>query len=534
LPLRAAPIALTTLLVAFGAHSLRGAADDRLPVDLALPGTQPEEGDIEFATVQQCTMCHARTRNDEADPTFSWQGGMMAQSARDPVFRAALAIANQDVPGSGEFCLRCHAPRGWLEGRSSAVDGSDLKREDLHGITCDVCHRLVDPLSDEAQGFARTTPPAYGNGMYVADPENTTRGPYGDGKGAMPHRVIKSPYHASSELCGTCHNVSNPLLAEDPATQPPHEYGHLDRTYSEWLLSDFPARGQEGTCQSCHYPPVPGGGISTSFGREKRDYFVMHGPVGGSTWVQEATFLAWDGKDMDLRALRAGQARARALLATAASLDLAVDPDGRSARLRITNLTGHKLPTGYIEGRRMWVNARFYDAAGALLGEVGRYGEKSDSLDGQTVQVPTLLDPDQTTVYEALAGISEQRAQKYGVAAGKSFHLILNDIILKDNRIPPSGFKNASFAEHLCAPVGAEYADGQHWDDVPLALPEGTSRVTVRLMHQSVSWEYIKFLAENNRSDDWGRRLYEIWTKTDRCPPTVMVETTVEVGGAAP
>jgi hypothetical protein len=498
---------------------------------ILLPGTQPEEGGIEFAKVQQCLMCHARTKNGDADPFFSWQGGMMAQAARDPVFRAALAVANQDVPGSGEYCIRCHAPRGWLEGRSGATDGSALNREDMHGVTCDVCHRLADPLSEEAKGLAASVPPGYGNAMIVADPANKVRGPYGDGSGAMPHRVMKSAYHASSELCANCHNVSNPLFADDVNTQSPHTYGHIERTYSEWALSDFPARGSEGTCQSCHYPAVPGGGQSSAFGGLHRDHFVMHGPVGGSTWVQDATFLLWEGKDMDRRALDVSKERARALLKTAAELDLDVASDGRSARLRITNLTGHKLPTGYPEGRRMWVNARYLDATGAVLGEIGRYGEKSDTLFGEAVTVPTLLDEKATRVYECKMGLSEAQAAATGVPAGPSFHFVLNDVVVKDNRIPPSGFTNDAFASHLCRPVGAEYADGQHWDEVELALPEGTRRVEVRLMFQSVSWEYLKFLAEENRSDDWGRKLYDAWTKTGRCPPEVMAEIAADVGG---
>jgi mono/diheme cytochrome c family protein len=61
---------------------------------------------------------------------------MMAQAARDPVFRVALAVANQDVLGCGEFCIRCHSPRGWSEGRSPASDGSLLKDDDLEGVSC--------------------------------------------------------------------------------------------------------------------------------------------------------------------------------------------------------------------------------------------------------------------------------------------------------------------------------------------------------------------------------------------------------------
>ncbi|MHC4397600.1 MAG: hypothetical protein ACYS1A_18305, partial [Planctomycetota bacterium] len=84
--------------------------------EIFLPGMQPEEAGIEFVKVQQCEMCHSNTINGDAAPFDSWQGSMMAQAVRDPVYRATLSIANQDIEGVGEFCWRCHAPRGWLEG----------------------------------------------------------------------------------------------------------------------------------------------------------------------------------------------------------------------------------------------------------------------------------------------------------------------------------------------------------------------------------------------------------------------------------
>ncbi|MHC4121445.1 MAG: hypothetical protein ACYSWO_28565 [Planctomycetota bacterium] len=489
--------------------------------EVFLPGMQPNEAGIEFVKVQQCRMCHGGTENGDADPFLSWQTGLMSISAKNPLFRAALAIANQDVEGIGEFCLRCHAPRAWLEGRSTPTDGSSLNREDLYGVSCTVCHSYVDPLSDEAAKIVEATPPGYGNAMMVSDPQNLVRGPYGDGTGAMPHGVVKSPFHASSELCGVCHNISNPLLADDVRTQAPQMFGHIQRTYSEWLLSDFAKRGRDGTCQSCHYRPVKGGGQASRFGDLKRDYFAMHGPVGGSTWVQDATFMAWKGRDLDRTALDLSKQRAKQMLEEAATLDLSFNKPG-FATLRITNETGHKLPSGYEEGRRMWVNAVFLDSSGKILKEIGIYGEKDDTVFGKTVAATTLLDPDQTRVYEILFGISEARAKKYGKSPGKSFRSVLNDYVVKDNRIPPRGFNNARFAEHLSRPVGATYADGQHWDEVELELPRGCGKVIVKLMYESMSWEYLKFLADENKTDDWGRRLYEIWTKTGRCKPTVM------------
>ena len=78
-------------------------------------------------------------------------------------------------------------------------------------------------------------------------------------------------------------------------------------------------------------------------------------------------------------------------------------------------------------------------------------------------------------------GLSKAQAGKFNKPEGKSFHFVLNDITVKDNRIPPRGFTRAAFASRLCAPVGAEYADGQYWDDLEFPMPAGTDRVEVRL-----------------------------------------------------
>lgn len=510
--------------------SLLGVPFCSLQAEVFLPGMQPKEGGIEFAKVQQCRMCHAGTKNGDADPFLSWQGSMMAQAMRDPVFLASLAIANQDIPDVGEFCLRCHAPRGWLEGRSMPADGSALNEEDNQGVSCDVCHRLVDPMSTEAKSFAKDTPPSPGNAMMVVDTANAVRGPYGDGKGAMPHLTRKSEYHASGQLCGNCHDISNPTLAMDANSQPVFAYGHIERTYSEWLLSDYAKQGKDGSCQACHYPTVPGGGTASRFGGLQREHFVVHGPVGSSLWVQDATWMAWNGKGMDRKAFDLAKQRTQALLKTAATLKLTFPASG-TARLRVTNETGHKLPSGYIEGRRTWINARFYDRSGKVIQEIGRYGDADDTIFGKAVRVPTLLDPEQTTVYECLPGISEAQGKKYGKEPGKSFHFVLNDVILKDNRIPPRGFKNSTFKAHLSEPIGAEYQDGQYWDERDFKLPAGCVKVSASLMMQSVSWEYLKFLAEENNTNDWGRRLYEIWTKTGKCPPVAVASVEADVSG---
>ena len=130
--------------------------------------------------------------------------------------------------------------------------------------------------------------------------------------------------------------------------------------------------------------------------------------------------------------------------------------------------------------------------------------------------------------------MSPKQAAKYKKQPGPSLHFALNDITVKDNRIPPEGFLNAAFEEHQAAPVGATYADGQNWDEMTLTVPAGTMRVEARLYYQSVSWEYLRFLVEENRTDEWSKHLYGAWQDTGRCPPEVMGEAVLDLAPPPP
>ena len=170
-----------------------------------------------------------------------------AGRARDPVFRAALAIPNQDFPGSGEFCIRCHSPRAWLEGRSSAPDASLLQDYDLNGVSCDVCHHLVDPLSAEARKLAKRVPPGYGNGMMVVDLEKQVRGPYVVTRRVPPPRTsarLAGRSRSSGSACGHSSSGRRGRSANSASCAP--------STRSTWGASPLRSGG------SASSPPTPG------------------------------------------------------------------------------------------------------------------------------------------------------------------------------------------------------------------------------------------------------------------------------------
>jgi hypothetical protein len=180
----------------------------------------------------------------------------------------------------------------------------------------------------------------------------------------------------------------------------------------------------------------------------------------------------------------------------------------------VTNHAGHKLPTGYPEGRQMWLNVRAYGPAGGLLYESGAY----DAITGQLQR-----DPD-ARVYEAKQGLTPELATLLGRAPGATFHFVLNNTVVKDNRIPPRGYEQAAFDRPGLRPIGATYADGQHWDGATYTLPLQTRWIEVRLYYQTASREYVEFLAANGGAD--GQTLSSLWASR-KSPPQLMAVTLV-------
>jgi hypothetical protein len=108
-----------------------------------------------------CASCHgvSAPQDVEYTPTATWLGSMMANSLRDPLFWAAVDIANQDAPGVGDYCIRCHSPTGFYKGKTKngmgdleyangcELDGTvnqpqDNNANDYQGVTCEFCHRI--------------------------------------------------------------------------------------------------------------------------------------------------------------------------------------------------------------------------------------------------------------------------------------------------------------------------------------------------------------------------------------------------------
>jgi hypothetical protein len=405
----------------------------------------------------------------------------------------------------------------------------------------------------------------------------------------------------------------------------PYQYGIVERTFSEYksgqlvqtLVSDFgslPLELQAGailearnaallagtggnyedgalryfSCQTCHMRPVEGHGCNKQNMPYRYD-LPLHDLVGGNYWMPEA-ILYLDGVDklrlggglnsVQTAAVADGILRAQHQLEIAASLE----PVAEGVGVKVTNLTGHKLITGYPEGRRMWLEVRWYDDADVLLRTDGEWGplfdeshlpvEITDPASGLPLQVKSILDlhDPNTKIYEAHYGLTQEWANQLlglgypailalsydrltgGVehtlgdlgaepagTAYESFHFVLNNKVIKDNRIPTWGMRYDDAQVRNALPVPEDqYGDPgaggvyEHWDEVTLNPPAGAVRADVNLQYQTTSWEYIQFLNLANDGSipflaDEGVNMLEAWLHTGMSAPHTMASTTVTV-----
>ncbi len=610
-----APASATLLLVAL--VSLPSAAGRAgAPLDFTPHGTQPGLA-FEREASNDCLSCHGgfNATDRRYMPWNTWAGTMKANAARDPLFWAALDVANHDVPGVGDFCLRCHSPSAWYGGRvakgptGAAVEGSDGCKlqgdhddedelgNDFDGIGCHFCHRLRET------GPAGQTARKHNGNLWVDDQNCDSDGdgtpdwfgpcrigPYRYpevGIDSAPHAHTFSTWVKRSEMCAACHDISTPVTDQGPLKTLILPDGSnsgipfpVERTYGEWRASAFSDRifadgialdeprgdlARHGeTCQSCHMPQAPepqARACQQNPQGSRAGNLGIHEFAGANAWmpgVISNLYGAALGSGRQQAFVQAANA-ATAMLQRSASLEVGLSPLASApgtllATVRVTNLAGHKLPSGYSEGRRMWLELEARDAAGAVFWRSNVYDAATGAL---------AIDRDDA-VYEVEQGIWNASAavpscETQDAQGRPTFHFALNNCIAKDNRVPPRGFTGGNDLELRPVPVGRypETAPASgvlvHWDDRGYAIPVPVNTtlpvtVDVRLRHQVATREYVEFLrdqateraipsenlmcaddraplATGPRTLTRGQFAYNQWVASGRSPPVTLAST---------
>jgi len=529
--------------------------------DLWIPPGGAHEGDV-FSTAHTCATCHSN--DDGADAMRDaeareigmqdlWQGTMMANSARDPLWRAAVAAevaATPDAAAAIEAkCTRCHAPMGSEDAARSGEtlalatlredsDRGDLSRD---GVSCTLCHQVGDENFGEESSFG---------GNYLIPGDGRIYGPHDD-----PHdhpmeqhtnyTPVSSQHVMESALCATCHTLeTHSLDASGGATG-----GTVmeQAPYLEWLASDFSRGAAESaqSCQDCHLPTAdeddrrisvaiarsPGGHDMGSIG--DRSPYGRHVLVGGNTLVPQM-LRDWPdvlNPEADAAAFDAVIASARAQLKVAGSVSVETSRAGETldVTVNVANLSGHKLPSG-IPTRRAWLRVVVRDASGAAVfasGEVNDAGAIVDAageplaseLAGGPLQPHRdVIDAsDQAQVYEAVLADG---------AGAPTWTLMRGEGWAKDTRLLPLGWRDP---DPRIVPVGAEGdANFSGGGDVvhyaaALAGSEGPWEVSVSLLYQPLSTRHAAELFTAGIPETEALRV--MWEAADRAAEVIDSES---------
>lgn len=369
------------------------------------------------------------------------------------------------ITGSGgeHWCVNCHTPGENLSAEmpawQAAPFGDRRTRQPLRdslgsaameGISCAFCHQVTGSVHPAAGGVAYQGNPSWfsartgrsfdvriedragvfgiSNSGYQLDPSRfllPARGLLGGAHAATPDAVRR--FRASSEFCGSCHDVR--LFGTDVIGRGSGEhFKRLRNAYSEWVdWAALQARtGQpSATCQGCHMSTFPGvctGGAAASrpaaddalaqVGQRvcppgthfeaRAPGMLAEGRVAGNSAAGSALHAHYfSGVDVPLApefqtALLSDRtldgagiplgARERRDLLLASSVRFSLGAGVlRSGRLELPVLVenvgaGHRVPAGFSQERELWVELHIIDRQGATVYEVGHVEQGDEDL----------------------------------------------------------------------------------------------------------------------------------------------------------
>lgn len=487
-----------------------------------------------LGTSESCADCHSTSptgtalRDDQGEavgPVDLWESSMMANSGRDPIWRAVVSAEIAATRGAAEIigqrCMACHAPMAFsqtvFENTPAPTfdrldDGSDISQLALDGVSCTLCHQITN------EGFGTE---ASWKGNYVLAGDRTIYGPHNAPQAApmtaAGWEATSSSHINEANLCATCHT----LITDALTPQGTASGGSVveQAPILEMLNSTYASS----TCQRCHLPARTDveAGFSTQIARNPNGTDISTLPerdigrhifVGGNTLVPallrdnptlfnpRATAEAFDATISSTRS----QLRYRTAMVT-------IDQPAHTANTltfdtSIATQVGHKFPTG-IPIRRAWLRVEVTDATGAQVFLSGAHDERGRILiDGQLAPFEvaggpiaphhdTITSPDQVQIYESILA-DEVGDPTYLLLRGAGY--------AKDNRLLPSGWNAAGTSIAMIEPVGVDgdddYTSGG--DTVSWSLDttgfSAPFEVDVSLLYQPLSERYAQqiFLAD--------------------------------------
>jgi hypothetical protein len=481
------------------------------------------QGDY-FVTSGNCAFCHTGLMSEAGEDVSidnHWRSTMMANAARDPYYRATVRNEVAEFPQHRATieskCATCHTAMAFTTAEAGGIiplllDNGFFSLKNDHyplaedGVSCTVCHQIQDHQLGDAASFS---------GEYKIDTQTThgervSFGPAGttDALAALMQNVSGyvpegSMHMGSSEFCAVCHTLfTNTFTAAGEITN------HLfpeQTPYLEWLHS---SHAGETSCQDCHMPHAQGSARIANMGGEPRSPFNQHIFVGGNVFMMqlfrnnpEALGVTASSEQF----LLTEQLTRELLEEQTARLAVSADQDGDELliKVEITNLVGHKFPSGF-PSRRAWLHLVVQDAnqveifqSGAWNAQGAITGNQND-FNGQQYEphYDVIDSPNQVQIYESIMGCMEDEIT---TSLMRAHHYI------KDNRLLPAGFDKTT-ANAAVQVAGEALFDANFTGGTDTVLyrvhageASGPLTITVQLLYQPAGYRWLhKFSGDDS------------------------------------
>jgi hypothetical protein len=487
-------------------------------VSLLVAVSSPEaQAPVLFEASTECLACHnslTTPLGEDVSIGVDWRGSMMANSARDPYWQAAVRREVMDHPMAKQEiedeCTVCHMPMSTNQARARGGKGTmfdHVAKKDplaMDGVSCTLCHQITNQKFGTPESFTggyvidvATPVPRPMFGRFEIDAGHATVM-----RSATGFKPTEAKHVEESELCATCHtlyaNARGPkgdIIGRLPEQVP----------YLEWRHSVF---RKEKSCQACHMLTVKEETPITNILGQPRKDFARHAFRGGNFFMMrmlnryrvDLGVVATSGEiDSSLRrTIEHLQSETAAV-----SIERAVTASGRlEIDVAVRNLAGHKFPTAY-PSRRAWLHVTVRDQDGRTVFESGALrtngliqGNDNDIDPGRYEPHYTeIRQPDQVQIYESIM-VDSNGAVTTGLLTGLRY--------VKDNRLLPRGFDKAS-AEPDIAVIGdaskdSDFVDGRDTVrySIDIAGASGPLQIEVELRFQPISFRW----ADNLRKYD--------------------------------
>lgn len=402
-----------------------------------------------FAGSGACTNCHGFDTamiasvdplGNDINVVDDWQATMMANSAKDPFWRAKVShevllypALKMDIETK---CTSCHAPLGHFAAMHAgfqhySIDSMVLDPLAKDGVSCLACHQQSKTgvgLTHSGDLNFDTAKIAYG--PFISPLESPMIMETG-------YKPAFSTHISNAGLCGGCHT-----LITETVDYNSNFTGNTfveQATYHEWLNSRYVV--EEVSCQGCHMPALTKGEffLVNDLDTEARDTFYLHELVGANTTMLkllkaniETLNLSAEPENFDdVIAKTEDMLRNRSI-----NFDLNLieqTEDSLFFEVEILNKAGHKFPSGY-PARRAFVEFVLLNQNGDTLFVSGNVDENYELVAQNETYEPhyqIINSEDQAQIYELVFA---------DVNGDVSTVLVRGDHAIKDNRIPPQGF----------------------------------------------------------------------------------------------